>query len=91
MMSIQALLSSPSAESGINLEALKQMRDFPEEHRKTAAFWTYAYAVAEKTGEMASANAPLEGSPAAAAASLTLSDDNHFHLLSLTFQISLVK
>ena len=61
MMSVQALLSSPSAASGINPEALKQMREFPEEYKKTASFWTYHYAMDTKTDEVISANGPQEG------------------------------
>ncbi|KAH9399443.1 hypothetical protein TYRP_017855 [Tyrophagus putrescentiae] len=60
MMSVQALLSSPSAASGINPEALKQMREFPEEYKKTASFWTYHYAMDTKTDEVISANGPQE-------------------------------
>lgn len=62
MMSVQALLSSLSSESGFNDGALKQIVYFPEEFKKTAAFWTYRYAMdSKKTDEMVSANESKEG------------------------------
>lgn len=61
MMSIQALLSSPFSEHGLNTDALKQMNESPENLKKTAAFWTYHYAMDNKPAEIVRANAPLEG------------------------------
>lgn len=60
MMSIQGLLSSPNS-AGLNGEVSMMMRTRPEVYKKTAAFWTYHYAVENKTPEMIAANEPLEG------------------------------
>lgn len=60
MVSIQSLLSSPYPESGLNGEVAYLMKKQPEAYKKTASFWTYHYAIANKTAEIVAENKPQE-------------------------------
>ncbi|KAH9391016.1 Ubiquitin-conjugating enzyme E2 D4 [Tyrophagus putrescentiae] len=60
MMSIQALLSTPNSDSGLNGTVTYLMNKDREAYQKTATFWTYHYAVVNKTEQMMADNAPME-------------------------------
>lgn len=61
MMSIQGLLSSPYPDSGLNGEVAYLMKKQPGCYQKTASFWTYHYAMVNKSAEIVAANKPQEG------------------------------
>ena len=69
MMSIQNLLGSPNMDSGLMSKAACIMKQDLEVFQKTAAFWTYHYAIVIKTEQMITDNAPFEGRLTAAESS----------------------